>query len=110
MKDSDNESRYNKPNHEILYNLSFNGKHSDELVKHLSKYQLIYSILGLLLGLFCVIGGVLLFLAGVSGSMSWTAKFLGASSELLDAAPGAVLFIVGLFTVFISRFKIQSNR
>src|SRR5437773_484692 len=84
--------------------------HSDSTVEKLSKHHLIYSILGLVLGLACVIGGVVLFLAGVTGKMSWTAKFLGASSQILDAAPGAVLFIVGLFIVFVTRYKVISKR
>lgn len=84
--------------------------HSDSTVEKLSKHHLIYSILGLVLGLVCVIGGVVLFLAGVTGKMSWTAKFLGASSQILDAAPGAVLFIVGLFVVFVTRYKVISKR
>ncbi len=86
------------------------GFHSDELVEKLSRHQLIYSTLGLVLGLACVIGGVVLFFAGVTGRMSWTAKFLGASSEMLDAAPGAVLFVVGLFVVFVTRYMVKSSR
>jgi archaellum biogenesis protein FlaJ (TadC family) len=85
-------------------------RHNDNLVYRVSKHQLVYSILGLILGLVCIIGGVLLFLAGVTGAMSWTAKFLGASSEIFDAAPGAVLFIVGLFVVFITRYELKSRR
>src|SRR6266851_5731099 len=69
-----------------------------------SKHQLVYSIAGLVLGLACVIGGLVLFLFGVTGSTSWTARFLGAKSQITDAAPGAVLFIVGLFTVFFTRY------
>ena len=45
---------------------SLSGEHSDDLIKQLSKHHLIYSILGLVLGLVCVIGGLLLFLQGVS--------------------------------------------
>lgn len=70
-------------------------------------YQLIYSLAGLFLGLVCIIGGIVLFLHGVLGTTSWTATFLGASSDISDAAPGAVLFIVGLFIVFITRFKVR---
>jgi hypothetical protein len=37
--------------------------------------SLAYSLGGLLLGLGCIIGGIVLFLRGVTGSTSWTAKF-----------------------------------
>jgi hypothetical protein len=77
-------------------------------VENLSRHQLIYSVAGLILGLACVIGGVILFLHGVTGSMSWTAEFLGANSKISDAAPGAVLFIVGLFTVFLTRYGFKT--
>ena len=81
----------------------FASKNPDTVVA-LSKHHLIYSTAGLILGLICVIGGVVLFLNGVVGSTSWTAKVLGAQSDLSDAAPGAILFIVGLFVVFITRY------
>ena len=70
-------------------------------------YQLIYSLCGLVLGLVCVIGGIILFLRGITGATSWTAKILGAESKLSDAAPGVMLFIVGLFIVFVTRFKFK---
>ena len=76
-------------------------------IENLSRHHLIYSICGLVLGLVSIIGGIVLFLYGVSGSMSWTAKLLGAESKLLDAAPGAVLFIVGLFMVYITRYVVK---
>ncbi len=75
-----------------------------------SLYQLIYSLSGLVLGLASVVGGVILFLNGVAGSTSWTAKMLGAESQVSDAAPGAVLFIVGLFVVIVTRFTIKVKK
>lgn len=69
--------------------------------------QLIYSLTGLFLGLVSIIGGIVLFLNGVLGSTSWAASMLGASGDISDAAPGSVLFIVGLFIVFVTRFKIK---
>lgn len=72
--------------------------------RHLALLHLIYSICGLLLGLACIIGGILLFLHGVTGSTNWTANILGAESTITDAAPGAVLFVVGIFLVLITRY------
>ena len=95
--------------HELMLSNDFAQKHPDT-VKTLSTHQLIYSVAGLILGFACVIGGIILFLNGVVGSTSWTAKFLGAESNISDAAPGAVLFIVGLFIVFITRYVIKVHR
>ena len=78
--------------------------------KRFSLYQLIYSLCGLILGLVCVVGGIILFLNGIAGSTSWTAKIIGAKSEISDAAPGVVLFIVGLFVVLITRFNIKIKK
>ena len=58
-----------------------------------------YAMLGLVLGMAAIIGGVILGLNGVAGSTSWTAKILGLESNVNDAAPGVVLFLVGLFLV-----------
>jgi hypothetical protein len=87
----------------------------DEMVspaayKRLALFQFIYSLFGLGVGLVCVIGGIVLFLHGVAGSTSWTAKILGAESQLSDAAPGAVLFLVGLFFVLITRYTIKVRK
>jgi hypothetical protein len=86
---------------------------TDSTRKLVVVFHFIYSILGLFLGLACVIGGVILFFGGITGSSQWTAKVLGFESTMSDAAPGIILFVVGVFIVFITRFsykeKIQSN-
>jgi hypothetical protein len=78
--------------------------------KRFALFQFIYSLAGLVVGLVCVVGGIVLFLHGVAGSTSWAAKILGAESRLSDAAPGAVLFLVGLFVVLITRFTIKVRK
>ena len=65
-----------------------------------------YALAGLVVGVVCILGGLILFILGVTSATSWTAKILGAESTLADAAPGAVLFIVGLFVVYITRYNI----
>src|SRR2546429_8136960 len=73
----------------------------------LAVLQLIYSLAGLLLGLACIVGGILLFFHGVSGSSSWVGEVIGVKSKLSDAAPGTVLFVVGLAVVFLTRFSVR---
>jgi hypothetical protein len=68
-----------------------------------------YGAMGLLLGLSCIVGGCVLGLNGVAGSTSWTASFLGADSTINDAAPGVVLFVVGLFLVWITKPKVKAR-
>src|SRR5437660_10058427 len=69
----------------------------------LATLQLIYSLAGLLVGLACIVGGILLFFHGVAGSSSGVGEFIGVQSKLSDAAPGTVLFVVGLVVVWLPR-------
>lgn len=104
-EDKENETRV------FMVNQSFIDPSTDPNTQlSLAKYELFYSIIGLALGLVCVLGGIGLFLNGVAGSTSWTAKFFGAESAITDAAPGAILFVVGLFFVFITRYKFAHKK
>ena len=73
----------------------------------LALLQLIYSLAGLVLGLACIVGGILLFFHGVAGSSSWVGEVIGVQSKLSDAAPGTVLFVVGLAVVWLTRFAVR---
>lgn len=74
------------------------------------KLKFAYSVCGLVLGLVSIIGGCLLFLNGIAGSTQWTFKALGiAESNVTDAAPGAILFVIGLFVVIFTRFKVRQE-
>ncbi len=73
----------------------------------LAVLQLIYSLAGLVFGLACVVGGIVLFFHGVAGSSSWVGEFIGVQSKLSDAAPGTVLFVVGLVVVWLTRFSVR---
>ncbi len=79
------------------------GSHSAKLAEQSVTHEYAYARLGLLLGLVCILGGLILFLRGVSGSTAWTAAVLGLESTLSDAGPGAVLFVVGMIVVFVTR-------
>jgi hypothetical protein len=73
------------------------------------KLKFAYSIVGLVLGLACIIGGVILGLSGVVGHTSWAASLLGFSTNISDAAPGVILFVVGIFMVLITRFRVKGR-
>ena len=80
---------------------------TERLLAQAIKGEYQYAMLGLVLGLATILGGVILGLHGVVGSTSWTAKLLGFESHLNDAAPGVVLFVVGIFFVRSTRPKIK---
>ena len=79
------------------------------LWSRVSFMQFAYSVLGLVAGLACIVFGVVLFFNGVPGSVSWTTKFLGLQSQINGAAPGTILFLVGLFIIWITRFDIRAR-
>ena len=85
------------------------GADSEKSISSSRRSDLIYAIGGLSLGLVCVIGGIVLFLMGISASTDWTATILGLKTELTDAAPGAILFVVGLVFVLITRLKDKAD-
>src|SRR5262245_6162932 len=57
------------------------------------RYKLVYSIIGLVLGLSCIIA-------------SFTGSLIGLSTILNDAAPAVIVFAVGIFMVWITRFRV----
>ena len=71
------------------------------------KLKFAYSIVGLIVGLACILVGLLLGVYGVAGHTSWTASVLGLSTNLSDAAPGVMVFVVGIFMVFLTRFRVK---
>ena len=77
------------------------------LWREATRYEFTYSIWGLVAGVFLALVGVVLLIHGVAGSTNWTTKLLSAESEISDAAPGVILFIVGLFVVYITRFQVK---
>jgi hypothetical protein len=80
-----------KESYTLKVNQSFIDPKTDkETQLGLAKYELIYAVIGQILGLASIIGGITLFLNGIAGTTSWTAKILGAESTITDAAPGAI--------------------
>ena len=85
----------------------------NELIKMHLRYKFIYSILGMILGLFCILGGLLLFLNGIVGSTNISTNIFGSETSITDAAPGSILFFLGLFLTYHSRYtgmKFESNK
>ena len=81
-----------------------------ETMQTVSRHQLIYSVLGLLTGILMTLGGLVLFLNGVAGSSSWTVSLLSLESDLSDAAPGTILFVVGLAIVLVTRYEFKVKK
>ena len=76
---------------------------SPSLQREIVSKEYRYGILGLVVGLVCMLGGLVLFLSGVAGSSHWTVKMVGAESTISDAAPGAVLFMAGFLIALVTK-------
>jgi uncharacterized protein DUF4339 len=61
------------------------------------------SVTGLLLGGFIIVLGCVVLFAGLAGDEQWSAAMRGFSNTLVDALPGALLFQIGIFVIWITR-------
>lgn len=85
------------------------GSVSEEFWRKALYFKFIYSITGLLVGFSCMIIASILFLNGIYGSSNWTASVLGIESNLNDAAPGTILFVIGFLIIIATRLRIKTK-
>lgn len=77
--------------------------------KMVVRYQFAYSMVGLGFALICLVCGMILFLHGISPDSShWSADIFGF--KVNDAAPGIVLFLVGVAVAQFTRFDVSIKR
>jgi GYF domain 2 len=65
-----------------------------------------YALVGILAGVVMVLLGGGVFYLGITGVVTWPARARGFTSQLVNASPGFVLFIVGLVAIWSSRRKV----
>ncbi len=87
-----------------------NEKLSESFWKKVIKYQFIISIIGMIIGLMLSFLGLILTISGIYPSSEWIFDIIGLKSKISNAAPGVILIVVGLLTIYFSRFKIQSAK
>lgn len=86
------------------------GEASEKTQQMLIRYQFIASLVGLVIGLVLMILGAVLFLNGVTGSTSFVAEVLGLKGRLANASPGALLSLIGLFIIYVTRFNVKIQK
>ena len=67
--------------------------------------ELFCAFAGFVLGLFTSLVGAWLFYLGAFGKEPWGAASFGDASRLVDALPGTLLFLAGLFVIRGTRRK-----
>ncbi len=80
---------------------------SPKPIKSAISLEYAYAFAGVAAGIVLVVLGCVLFLYGIVGTSSWSARFLGMESDLIDAAPGAILFVVGIAVFWITRPRVR---
>jgi hypothetical protein len=83
------------------------GSVSDHVIVQLSRFQFMYSLIGMILGVICMIGGIVLCLASVGGATDWSIKILQFNSKLAKAAPGVMLFVAGVVITYVTSFRVR---
>ena len=97
-----------KENAELQSRLTRKIAASERILKDAIKLEYRHAAIGASLGLLAILCGAVLCLHGfVGATSSWTADLFGLKSNLNDAAPGVVLFIIGLFVVILTRPNIK---
>ena len=76
---------------------------SERFWKRLNTFVLIYSTCGLISGAGCIIGGVVLALRAIAGS-------IGGTQFIINNVMGAILFLVGSFVILLTRYNVMSKR
>jgi hypothetical protein len=86
------------------------GTVSDQEIARLARMQFIASLAGLAAGLILALGGSVLVVLGIQGSLNWSMSAFGVSNKLVNASPGVVLIVAGVLTIALSRFSVTINR
>lgn len=88
--------------------VSLNHKNKNtKFNRRIIDFQFIYSILGLMSGLVFVFCGLYLSMNGSNEGTTWVSNFLGFNTEMSNATPPIVLFVLGVAIIYITRFKVK---
>jgi len=72
-------------------------------------YQFIISLTGMITGILIVLLGAFMAFRGISGTTNWIFNILGFQSQIAEATPGIILFLLGIVIIYLTRFKINSS-
>lgn len=109
MDDKNSEHRASgKPSsHTQLEETLLTADTSPKVATTAMKYQLAYSILGLVLASALAILGLVLVVHGATSKTSWTAELLGLRMQVTDAVPGVTLMFLAVFLGLGTRYVVK---
>lgn len=88
-------------------NVEIPGSADSDIFRRAVDNEYRYSRWGLVLGLICILLGAALFLNGVAGNTNWAVDVAGLSWKLNDAAPGAVLVVIGGLIIWFTKHRVS---
>lgn len=74
------------------------------------KYEYLIALFSMFGGYTLILGGIVLMILGITGSIDWIVEIDGITSKLINASPGLIMVIVGAFIVLKSRMKIKVTK
>lgn len=80
-----------------------------KLWKQATVFQFVYSIVGLLLGIGCIITGIILLIKGILLKQDFNIKVFNFESNLTNTSVGVILFLIGILVIFITKFSIKAK-
>jgi hypothetical protein len=83
------------------------NKLPEAILQNIVRNEFIYALAGLVVGVLCILGGFILVILGVSGSIEWVVKGGTFESQLKNAGPGALLCILGFLLVGVTRYRLR---
>jgi len=83
------------------------GKLPDDVKRDALRFAFYASLVGYGIGTLSILLGMVLFIMGITGNLSWTIELTEAKSALNDAAPGALFFVGGVVIIAIVHFRVK---
>ncbi|WP_318478982.1 hypothetical protein [Photobacterium leiognathi] len=101
----------NSPTFEFIVNETcIDPNTPSETQNNLARYEFLYSIIGFVLAIFCIVSGVFLFITqNDMTTTDWTFKVFTLESILTNGSAGVFCIVVGFLIIFFTRYKFKHH-
>jgi hypothetical protein len=90
--------------------VEFGPRLDPEVQKQIVKAEAENARSGRMVGLLVILVGVILTIAGATGAVDLKLSGMGMSAQVVNAAPGVVVALIGLFIVWRTNLKITARK
>lgn len=103
--EDDYEDKSFRKEQRLLHNLYIPSSDNCQITEPPRVKRLSIEIVGLAIGLTCILIGVVLLILGINGSINWNFKFGLFESNLENATPGILMMIIGFLIIALTNYK-----